>query len=134
MSCTLYAEMAYLRPHLDYLPPVLPPGRANDRLAPTLCSDGCWDSPNHLTPFADPAISATKTSTASGNGKGKGKAGVPHKICYSVAGMPRPMREGASSVGGERRGPREGTVVALTTWKLRDLKVRLLRRIVETSS
>lgn len=86
------------------------------------------DSSTHLAPLADPAISPTKSSTVSGNGKGKGKAGVPHKICYTVAGMPRPMKEGASSVGGERRGPREGTVVALTNWKLRELKVGLLWR------
>ncbi|CAM9171043.1 unnamed protein product, partial [Laminaria digitata] len=75
----------------------------------------------------DATVSATKPSSTSGNGKGKGKAGVPHKICYTVAGMPRPMREGASSAGGERRGPREGAVVALATWKLRDLKQAIAR-------
>ena len=80
-----------------------------------------------MTLLADPAISAAEPSSAPGNDKGKGKAEVPHKILYTVAGMPRPMKEGLSSVDGERRGPREGTVVALTTWKLRDLKVGLLQ-------
>ena len=41
--------------------------------------------------------------------------------------MPRPMKEGNLSIGGVNRGPRKGTVTALTTWNLRDLKVGLMR-------
>ena len=59
------------------------------------------------------------------SGKGKNKAEVPHKIPYTVAGMPR------GGVGGgdgdrsvpDRRGPREGILTASTSWSLLDLKV-----------
>lgn len=78
--------------------------------------------------MAEPATPAAKKTTSPAKAKGKGRAGVPHKICYTVARMPRPMKEGGLSLGGVSRGPRTGTVTALTTWNLRDFKVGLMRR------
>lgn len=76
--------------------------------------------------MAGPTTPGAKNTTPT-KGKGKEKAGVPHKICYTVAGMPRPRKEGDSSLGGVSRGPRKGSVTARTTWNLRDLKVGLMR-------
>lgn len=51
--------------------------------------------------------------------------GTPHRIFYTVAGMPRAGGGGVSSgeVNIDRRGPREGTLAAFTNWSLGDLKV-----------
>ena len=118
--------MVFTRPQGFYPPFDLPPGgpntsaRGTPSCAKAFPRDPSKNARPHVAGPASPATTTTATPS-----KGKGKAGVPHTICYTVAGMPRPMKEDDLSLGGVNRGPRKGTVTALTTWSLRDLKVGL---------
>lgn len=85
---------------------------------------------SHALVYPAHTTASTAKQTATGvedstedenNGADEEDTGAPHKISYTVAGMPRVVDGDASDF--DRRGPREGTVTAFAGWTLRDLKV-----------